>query len=90
MVEQAETDGRTSVLERSLAPGTLAHAPAAAPVRLRSLVRLLERRAKPAAPADDPWTDDRAPVEWVVDRMIIKAAAEGVSLDEERTLPTAP
>jgi hypothetical protein len=57
---------------------------------LRSLVRLLERRAKPAAPADDPWTDDRAPVEWVVDRMIIKAAAEGVSLDEERTLPTAP
>jgi hypothetical protein len=42
------------------------------------------------AAADDPWTDDRAPVEWVVDRMIINAAREGVSLDEERALLTAP
>jgi hypothetical protein len=38
----------------------------------------------------EPWTDDRAPVEWIVDRMIVDVAREGVSLDEERTLPTAP
>jgi predicted membrane-bound spermidine synthase len=30
------------------------------------------------------------PVEWVVDRMIVNAARESASLDEERTLPTAP
>ena len=34
--------------------------------------------------------DERASVEWMVDRMIAKAAREGVSLGEERTLPTAP
>ena len=45
--------------------------------------------AEPVAAAEDPWTDDRAPVEWVVDRMIVNAAREDVSLDE-RTLPTAP
>jgi len=76
--------------ERPLAPGTLDRARGAAPARLRPLLRLLEAQAKTVAPIDDPWTDDRAPVEWVVDRMIIRAAREGVSLGEERTLPTAP
>jgi spermidine synthase len=76
--------------DRPLASGTLTRAAAAAPARLRSLLRLLEGQAKAVAPMDDPWTDDHAPVEWVVDRMIIKAAREGVSLDAERTLPTAP
>jgi spermidine synthase len=68
----------------------VAVAPLAVPARLRPLVRLLVRQAEPVAAARDPWTDDRAPVEWVVDRMIVDAAREGVSLDEERTLPTAP
>ena len=77
-------------LERPLASGSPARAHRSAPARLRSLVRLFERQATPVAPARDPWTDDRAPVEWVVDRMIVNAAREGVSLDEERTLPTAP
>ena len=36
-----------------------------------------------------PWTDDRAPVEWVTDRMILAYAAEGGRLDED-LLPTAP
>ncbi|HEY5161085.1 MAG TPA: fused MFS/spermidine synthase [Gaiellaceae bacterium] len=77
-------------LDRPLTPASITRARHAAPARLRPLVRLLERQAEPVAPAHDPWTDDRAPVEWVVDRMIINAAREGASLDEERTLPTAP
>ena len=36
--------------------------------------------------AKRPWTDDRAPVEWVTDRMIVKYAARGGELDED--LPT--
>jgi len=75
--------------DRPLTSASLARARRSAPARLRPLVRLLERQAEPAAPAHDPWTDDRAPVEWVVDRMIVNAAREDVSL-EERTLPTAP
>ena len=39
--------------------------------------------------AKRPWTDDRAPVEWVTDRMIVEYAARGGELDED-LLPTAP
>ena len=39
--------------------------------------------------AKRPWTDDRAPVEWVTDRMIVEYAARGGELDED-SLPTAP
>ncbi|MHB8060132.1 MAG: spermidine synthase, partial [Gaiellaceae bacterium] len=77
-------------LDRPLSSGSLALARRSAPARLRPLVSLFERQAEPVAPAPDPWTDDRADVEWVVDRMIVNAAREGASLDEERTLPTAP
>jgi spermidine synthase len=46
--------------------------------------------SRPAvAPAEDPWTDDRAPVEWVTDRMIVEFGAEGGDLDEDY-LPTRP
>jgi len=41
------------------------------------------------AQADRPWTDDRAPVEWVTDRMIVEYAARGGELDED-FLPTRP
>ena len=37
----------------------------------------------------DPWTDDRAPVEWITDRMIVEFAASGEDF-EEFPLPTAP
>lgn len=77
-------------VEQPLAPAVLSRARGLAPARLRPLIHLLAQQAEPVAPARDPWTDDRAPVEWVVDRMIINAAREGASLDEERTLPTAP
>ena len=40
-------------------------------------------------PSGDPWTDDRAPVEWITDRMIVEFAAEGGRFEEE-PLPTAP
>ena len=33
--------------------------------------------AKPVAPIDDPLTDDRAPVEWMTDQMIVRYAADG-------------
>jgi spermidine synthase len=58
--------------------------------RLSELVTLLTQQVGPApARVDEPWTDDRAPVEWVTDRMILAYAAEGGDLDED-TLPTAP
>jgi predicted membrane-bound spermidine synthase len=57
---------------------------------LRSLVRLLVRQIRPVTKkAERPWTDDRAPVEWVTDRMIVEYAARGGELDED-FLPTRP
>jgi spermidine synthase len=57
---------------------------------LTSLVRLLNLQLGVPYPAsDEPWTDDRAPVEWATDRMILGYAAQGGRLDED-LLPTAP
>ena len=57
---------------------------------LEPLYRLLERDLRVVTEkAEDPWTDDRAPVEWVTDRMIVEYAARGGELDED-PLPTAP
>jgi spermidine synthase len=51
---------------------------------------LLEQQLSGSVPpARVPWTDDRAPVEWVTDQMILSYAARGGGLDE-RPLPTAP
>jgi len=58
--------------------------------RLGRLVELfLQQLSPPVAPSGDPWTDDRAPVEWITDRMILSYAARGGDLDET-PLPTAP
>jgi len=60
------------------------------PEELRSLRALLVRQLRPViARAERPWTDDRAPVEWVTDRMIVEYAARGGELDEDY-LPTRP
>jgi spermidine synthase len=59
------------------------------PPDLSSLRTLLAREARPVAPSPDPWTDDRAPVEWVTDRMIISFAVHGGRL-EGPPLPTMP
>ena len=58
--------------------------PDLAPLRV-----LLARDARPLGRAPRPWTDDRAPVEWVTDRMILSFAARGGTLDEDY-LPTRP
>jgi spermidine synthase len=60
------------------------------PQQLRPLRKLLVRGLRPVVEkAKRPWTDDRAPVEWVTDRMIVEYAARGGELDED-LLPTAP
>jgi spermidine synthase len=60
-----------------------------APAPLRPLTALLARDMRTALPTSDPWTDDRAPVEWITDRMILAFAARGGRF-EEYPLPTAP
>jgi hypothetical protein len=60
------------------------------PEELRPLRELLTRDAEVVREkAARPWTDDRAPVEWVTDRMIVEYAASGGELDED-FLPTRP
>jgi hypothetical protein len=60
------------------------------PKELAPLRGLLLEQLRPVSEkAKHPWTDDRAPVEWVTDRMIVEYAARGGELDED-LLPTAP
>ena len=59
------------------------------PAELAPLRELLARDARPMKVASRPWTDDRAPVEWLTDRMIVAYAAEGGRLEED-SLPTRP
>lgn len=60
-----------------------------APADVAPLVEDLRSTMRPIDPSGDPWTDDRAPVEWITDRMIVEFAAEGGRFEEE-PLPTAP
>jgi spermidine synthase len=60
-----------------------------APSDVQILVDDLRANLREVAPSDDPWTDDRAPVEWITDRMIVEFAARGGRFDEE-PLPTLP
>ena len=75
--------------DRPVSRASLRAAVARTPQRIRVLTRLLAEHAREAAPSSQPWTDDRAPVEWVTDRMILEYAARGGKL-HERLLPTAP
>jgi predicted membrane-bound spermidine synthase len=59
------------------------------PGDLAPLRELLARDVSSLEPSRRPWTDDRAPVEWLTDRMIISYAAEGGRLEEDY-LPTRP
>ena len=75
--------------ERPISRARLRAAVGRTPARIRVLTRLLAEHARPAEPSARPWTDDRAPVEWVTDRMILEYAARGANL-HEKLLPTAP
>jgi len=76
-------------LEEPLTSDELQRRLAAGPEELSSIRELLVRDVVPVEAADDPWTDDHAPVEWLTDRMIVSYAAEGGRLDEDY-LPTRP
>jgi spermidine synthase len=54
-----------------------------------SLVPLFREGVEPVLAESEVLTDDRAPVEWLTDRMIIDFIAAGGELDEA-PLPTAP
>lgn len=56
---------------------------------LRPLLPLFRSRLSTVRPRGSPLTDDRAPVEWLTDRMILDQIERGGSIDE-RALPTAP
>jgi hypothetical protein len=77
--------GLTDPLSTSERAGRLAHGPR----DLAPLRDLLARDAREVSPSNDPWTDDRAPVEWLTDRMIVEYAAEGGRIEEDY-LPTRP
>jgi predicted membrane-bound spermidine synthase len=62
---------------------------AAAPEPVAPLVPLFQDELAPVDPHGRPLTDDRAPVEWLTDRMIVDFVARGGDLDED-LLPTAP
>ena len=77
------------VLDRPQPRATLVERAATVPPPLQPLVPLFAREFAHVAPGGTPWTDDRAPVEWVTDRMLAEQIARGQGLDE-RYLPTAP
>jgi spermidine synthase len=57
--------------------------------RVDVLADLFASEVEPVAQVEDPLTDDRAPVEWLTDRMIVEHIARGGELDED-LLPTKP
>ena len=76
-------------LDRPISRARLRGAVARTPKRIRVLTQLLASHVQTAAPSAQPWTDDRAPVEWVTDRTILEYAARGGKV-REKLLPTAP
>jgi len=59
------------------------------PPDIASLGELFASQLRKVSPSSDPMTDDRAPIEWITDRMIVEHIARGGGLDEQ-LLPTAP
>jgi spermidine synthase len=58
--------------------------------RISSLVPLFREGVRPVEQVEEPLTDDRAPVEWLTDQMIVDYIAEGGADLDENYLPTAP
>ncbi len=70
-------------------PAVLASRAAQAPSDILPLTDLLAKDWTQVAPMEDYWTDDRCPVEWITDRMIISYGVSGKDRGEQM-LPTAP
>jgi spermidine synthase len=75
--------------DRPLEQEELAARVEAAPAEVASLVPLFAAGVEPVRASGTPLSDDRAPVEWLTDRMIVDFVARGGDLDE-RYLPTEP
>jgi spermidine synthase len=60
-----------------------------APGKVALLLPLFHSGLGRVRPSGEPLTDDRAPVEWLTDRMILEQVRRGGSYDEP-ALPTAP
>jgi hypothetical protein len=76
-------------LESPLPRRELATRAARVAAPLRPLVPLFRRELIPVRPHGTSLTDDRAPVEWLTDRMVVEQIARGTGLDES-ALPTEP
>ncbi len=69
--------------------GVLAERAQAAPADILPVADLMTGNWTRVPPMDDYWTDDRAPVEWITDRMIVSYGTSGQDRGEQ-LLPTAP
>jgi spermidine synthase len=76
-------------LDRPTSPAVLRERAGRARGEIRPLGLLLAQGLRESRLRGNAWTDDRAPVEWITDRMIVEFAAGGGRLDEF-PLPTAP
>ena len=76
-------------LTEPLDPAELERRLRTGPGGLAPLRELLVRDVRPLRASGRAWTDDRAPVELLTDRMILEYAAQGGRLDEDY-LPTRP
>jgi predicted membrane-bound spermidine synthase len=75
--------------DRAVDRATLVERVERAPEAVRPLVPLFQSGLVRVEATERPLTDDRAPVEWLTDRMIIDFVARGGDLDEDY-LPTRP
>ena len=75
--------------DRPASRAELAERAGGAPPEVESLVPLFRSQLQEIEATRGPLTDDTAPVEWLIDRMIVEFVAGGGELDEE-PLPTAP
>jgi spermidine synthase len=62
--------------EAAASPSNLAQAARRLPRELRPLAAAAAERLEPRLPGGEVYTDDRAPVEWLIDRSILGYAAE--------------
>jgi spermidine synthase len=77
-------------LERPTTRDELAERAKEVDPRLQPLVPLFNEGVRDVQRTEEPLTDDRAPVEWLTDQMIVDFISEGGSDLEEDYLPTAP